>query len=236
MPSMTMRNRSDTERFRSRNKPWRRWVALVLIGISLALAYLALTRDIDWQKRRRETRALGLTAEMNGNHADARRYYETALRNDPYDWETHLSLARVMNHYLNDHDGAIRHYLYALAYAPNPSVAEETEKEIAILRLLRSGELESPLDALEDMFLAVEGNARTVFSRRLSLGIRRNATTYWEAWTKRGRGTPVFCRIESKRDGFFDAMLELNFPDGTAMSMHFHCPYRDIWRLELSFP
>ncbi len=42
--------------------------------------------------------------------------------------------------------------------------------------------------------------------------------------------------IVSGHDGFYDAALELNFPDLTSMSMHLRAPIRDIWRLDLSFP
>lgn len=236
MSYTTMRRLDDSERLKGLSNPSRRWIALSLTALSLAAAYLLLSRDIDWEKRRREARALGVTAQTNANHLEARRYYEMALSNHPYDWETHLSLAVVLNHYLNDYDNALRHYLYALAYATDNSVIEQAQKEIEILKLIRSGELENPVHALEDMFSAVEANAGLSFRRRLSFELSGDFFAYWNAWGKRGRGTPVYCRIESRRDGFYDAMIELEFPDGTSMSMHLQSTRQDIWRLELSFP
>lgn len=236
MPNTIRRRFSDTVRIRNFDSAARRWIAVGLIVLSAVSAYLVLGRDVDWRTRAREARLLGLTAENNGNHKPARQYYETALANDPYDWETHLSLANLLNHFLDDNENALRHYLYALAYSPNASIVEDTEREIAILRLIRAGDLENPLDALEDMFQAVESGAMNVFRGRLALGLRDDFMEYWRGWNRRGRGEVTFCRIVSERDGFFDAMVEMDFPDGTSMSIHLISPLDDIWRLELGFP
>lgn len=236
MQHTTVRRLADTERIRKLDSPRRHWLALLLMAVSAIGGYAILGRDIDWETRRREARAEGLTAENNGNFEAARRHYETALTNHPYDWETHLSLAKVLFHHLSDNDGALRHFLYALAYSPDPSIAASARNEIDILKLMRAGELENPLDALEDMFLAVEAGAADTFARRLSLGLRGEFPRYWEAWRKRGRGQVTFHKVASEQDGFYDAILEIDFTDGTSMSMHLSCTLRNIWRIQLSFP
>jgi hypothetical protein len=236
MPSTSVRRRSDTEHIEKPGVALRRWLATGLFVFAMASAIAVWCRDVDWEKRQHEARAMGRTAETNGNYQRARQYYEAALANHPYDWESHFSLAKILNHHLNDQDDALRHYLYAMAYSPESAVVANARQETVILELVRSGEIENPLDAVEDMFMAVEAGAREAFALRLSPALRKSADIYWRAWKKRGRGTPVFSRVHNERDGFFDAVVELDFPDGTSMSMHLHCPYLDIWRLDVSFP
>lgn len=236
MQHTTMRRFSDTVKTRGLGGVARRWLALGLLALAAVSAYLILTRDIEWGSRSREARRAGITAETNANYPEARRHYETALANNPYDWETHLALAKLLYHQLNDYDNALRHYLYALAYSPDVSFVAQVEQEIAVLRLIRSGQLENPLDALSDMFLAVEEGAEQIFRRRLALRLRADFPDYWRAWNRRGRGTVTYCNITATRDGFYDAVVELDFPDQTTMSMHFVAPLQDTWRLELSFP
>ena len=236
MPYSPFQFISDRHRARDPNDPLQRWVAVVLMLTAAAAAYLVFTRDVDWESRMREARQQGLTAERNGNFALARSFYESALANHPYDWETHLSLADILHHQLNNQQDALKHYLFALAYSPEPSIAERVQGEVVILRSIMSGELENPQDALEDMFLALENGAEASFYRRLSVVLRDDAKAYWEGWRQRGRGTVSTVRIASTHNGFFDAQVELDFPDGTAMSVHLYCPLRDIWRLDLSFP
>lgn len=214
----------------------RGWLAVSLLVLAAAAAYFVFTRDLDWDVRSRAARELGLTAQNNGNYEQARTYFETALADHPYDWRAHLALANLLNHYLNDQNGALRHYLYALAYSPEGGIEKETEAKIRILRLMRSGELEDPRNALEDMYVAVENNAQGIFSRRLSITLHEDAAAYWEGWRERGRGRVSFCRVESTNDRFYDAMVGLDFPDGTVMAMHFVCSLRDTWRLQVSFP
>lgn len=214
----------------------RRGLALLLIATAVFAAYNVLSRDVDWETRGSEARQRGLTAEGNGNYELARRHYESALANHPYDWETHLFLAKVLNYHLNDYDAALRHYYRALAYSPDPSINEETQTAIDILRRIRSGELENPLDALEDMFFCVDAGTKRLFSRRLSIPLREELDAYWAAWNRRGPGKVTYCRVTAGRDGFYDAMVELDFDNDTSMSMRFMCPSKDIWRLELSFP
>ena len=229
----------STTRFkypRSINNGVRFWAALILALGAGTAAWLVFTRDVDWQARNREARMQGYTAEINGNYPLARSRYETALANHPYDWETHLRLANLLNHRLNDQNDALRHYLYALAYSADSSIVAETEAKIRILYLLRTGELEDPQNALEDMFTAAETGTKNLFLRRLDAGLYQGAESYWSAWRGRGRGSVAFSRIEAGRDGMYDALLELDYPDGTIMSMHFRCPLRDVWRLSLSFP
>lgn len=231
---------STTVRFEKRamnsGGPLRRWLAVTLVLISAAGAFMIFSRDIDWESRNREARRFGLTAEHNGNFEMARTYYEAALANHPYDWETHLSLANILHHRLNKQDDALRHYLYALAYSPEPSIVESTRAKIEILRLMRSGKLENPVHALEDMFLTLDAGAEQGFYRRLSISLREDGQTYWQNWMARGRGQITFTRISSTHDGFYDAQMELDFADNTSMSIHMYCPLQDIWRLELSFP
>lgn len=231
---------STTVRFEKRamhsGGPLRRWLAIALILLSAAGAYFVFSRDIDWETRNKEARRLGLSAEHNGNFNAARAYYEAALANNPYDWETHLSLANILNHRLNNQNDAIRHYLFALAYSREPSLVESTNAEVEVLRLMRSGKLENPASALEDIFLAVEAGAEQSFYRRLSISTRDDWPVYWKNWNTRGRGQVTRTRIVSTHDGFYDAMIEMDFPDNTSMSIHMYCPLQDIWRLELSFP
>ncbi len=59
---------------------------------------------------------------------------------------------------------------------------------------------------------------------------------HFRAWRERGAGKIVYSRVETDGSGMYDAELELAFPDGSSMSMHFRCPLRSIWKLSLSFP
>lgn len=216
--------------------PLRRGATIFLIAVCIATAVWLFNRDTEWESRSLEAKVAGQTAEDNGNHEEARRCYEAALANNPYDWKTHLALANLINYRLNDPDAALQHYLYALTYCPVPDSLSEANAQVAILRRIRKGELENPYDALEDMFLSVEATAENAFRRRLSPRLTDDADAFWNAWRARGRGKVTFCAIASERNGFFDANLELDFPDNTVMSMHLYCPSNDIWRLELSFP
>lgn len=227
-----------SERYRAKGggDPFRRWLALILVVVSISAAVLIFSRDTAWESRRKEARRLGLAAENGGRFPEARAHYETALVNHPYDWRTHLSLANLLNHRLNAPEDALRHYLYALAYAPEPALLAEAGKQVEILKLMRRGELENPHDAIEDMFLAMEAGAESIFYRRLSIILRHDAGAYWEGWRRRGRGTVTRMRIVGHRDGFYDALAELDFPDETSMSLHLYCPLKDIWRLEVGFP
>ncbi len=237
MQNTDVRTLSERKRIHSRpgDRP-RRWLAIGLALIALAAAWAVLGRDVGWERRSRASRERGDTAGRNGNYEAARTLYETALANDRYDWETHLALADLLAHKLDDPGDALRHYTYALAYSGNPSIVEATRQEMTILRLMRSGELENPRDAVEDMFLSVEGGARDLFAQRLSGGLRPDEDAFWQAWTQRGRGSIEGMRIANGHDGLYDAALEVAFADGTTMLMHFRCPLRDIWRLDVSFP
>lgn len=232
----TMRRFSDTVRSPRGRFAAGRWLAAALVLAAAAAGAFMLNRDVDWETRNREARALGRTAETNGNHAAARRFYETALANHPYDWETHLALARLLQRFLGDNENALRHYLYALAYGPAAASTPETRREIAVLRLIRSGELEDPRNALEDMFLAVETGSRDVFGQRLAPALRDDFEDYWRGWSRRGRGRVAFCRVTGGRAGTYDAMVELDFPDESSASMHLAGGLRSVWRLELAFP
>lgn len=236
MAGTTMRFISERGRGKSGGGAKRTWLALMLGLLAVLGALVVLTRDVAWDSRCRQARLLGHTAYGNGNYQAARTHYEEALANNPYDWESHYSLAQIFNHRLNDYEGALRHYLYALAYSPDAVIVESTKREINILRLIRSGELENPLEAVEDMFQSVESNARHAYLRRLELRLRRDIGAYWEGWRTRGRGEVVSTKITSNHEGIYDAAIELQFPDDTSMLLHLQSPLRDIWRLDLSFP
>lgn len=237
MANTELRMMSDRKRFRrGTGDPLRRWLALFLVLGSIAAAYVLFSRDVDWETRNRSARKQGDTAYHNGNYEAARAHYEAALANNPYDWETHLALASILGTKLNAPDDALKHYTFALAYSPEPSIVDGALQQIAILRLMRSGELENPFDALEDMFQAIEADAQSMFARRLSIGLRDDLDAFWNAWKARGRGSVASMNIISGHDGFYDAAIELDFPDDTTMFMHLRAPLRDIWRLDLSFP
>ena len=236
MHNTDLRLSSERKRVNGLTNPVRRWAALLLVLLALAASFLIFTRDVNWEGRNRVGRMHGDTAYRNGNYESARAHYEAALANNPFDWKTHLSLANILFHKLNDQSGALRHYLFAVAYSPEPEVVEEARELIQLLRLMRAGELENPYVAIAEMFLAVETGAADVFQRRLSIGLRDDTAVYWEAWRKRGSGSVTGMRLTSGRDGFYDAALELEFPDATSMLLHMRCPLRDIWRIDLSFP
>lgn len=214
----------------------RRWLALFLIVVSAGAAAWLLSRDIDWESRYREARRLGVEAEYNGNFPLARRYFETALADNPYDWATHLALARLLDRRLGDVTGALRHYLYALAYTAEPLVEAEAREAVSILRMIRQGVLENPVYALEDMFLAVEAEAPNAFRQRLGPGLNEDFRVFWEAWNERGRGTLSYQAISMAGDGLFYARVAVAFPNNVSMAMRLRSEKNDIWRLDSSFP
>ncbi len=236
MHNTTLRLLSDRYRTKGPGDPLRRWLAIFLALAAIVSACYIFSRDINWQKRAEEARQLGMTAYRNGNYELARGYFETALVNHPYDWTSHLNLANLLFRRLNDPDGALEHYLLSLAYSPEPSINEEVREAIDIIRLMRTGELENPRHAIQDMFMAVENLAVPAFMRRLSIELGEDRLAYWNAWRARGPGAVNRVIITSNHNGFYDAIVELEYADGTQMSMHLICPLRDIWRLELSFP
>lgn len=235
MAGTTLRFISERKQGEGRGRGLR-WLALLLGVVAVVAAYLVFSRDVDWRTRNLDEKGLGETAYSNGNYMVARQHLLSAIANDPYDWEAHYQLASIMNRRLNDHEGALKHYLLALAYSPESSIVEPVRREISILRLIRSGELENPLEAIEDMFQCIESNARHTFMRRLELRLRRDGSAYWDGWRLRGRGKITGVTITSNHDGLYDAAIELQFPDQTSMLLHLQCPLRDIWRINLSFP
>ncbi len=208
----------------------------MLVALTLAAAYLVFTRDVNWERRNRSARLEGLSAVHNGNYQAARDFYQIALANHPYDWRTHFDLANILAHRLNDQEGALRHYLYTLAYCPESTVLARARGEVEILRLVRSGELEDPNDALDDMFDTAEAGTRHLFERRLSLPVRVESEAYWRGWRMRERGRMTNLRIRARSENLYDAYVVVEYPDGTLMSMHFMAQPRDIWRVSLSFP
>lgn len=235
MGGTTVRFTSDRKRGPGRGG-WRRWLALLLGLLAVAGALTLFTRDVNWRARSHEAKRRAVGAYHNGNYEAARDAFIEALENNPYDWESHHRLAGLLNHRLNDPEGALRHYLYTMAYSPDSDIVEPTKREINILRLIRSGELENPVEAIEDMFQSVESNAPKAFMRRLEEQLRRDGDAYWHGWTQRGRGTVVWTKITSNHEGLYDAAVGITFPDETAMLLHMQCPLRDIWRVDLSFP
>lgn len=236
MAGITSRYLVGRQRNKKRRELFRSWTAVVLSVLALAGALLVFSRDVAWQTRSQEAVERAQTAVVNGKYELARGLYMDAIANNPYDYETHQALAEILNHRLNDHEGALRHYLYSLAYSPEISGSEAVRREITILGLIRSGELENPLDAIEEMFNCVEGNAKKAFIRRVEIRHRGDGDAYWEGWRKRGRGVVTGMRITNNHEGFYDAAMELRFPDDTVMLVHLLCPLRDIWRLDLAFP
>lgn len=213
-----------------------RLLAMALVVVSATAAYVVLTRDVDWDRRSRAQRHLGDTAVVNGRFKEARVHYQEALADNPYDWRVHLALADILSHKLNAPVEALRHYLLTLAYSPTPSIQETVSSEVAILRLIHSGELENPFDAVEDMFQAVEQDAERLFTMRLSDELRGSSDVYWNAWTQRSRGGIADVQIVAGQDGMYDAAVELVFPDMTGLRLHLRCSLRDVWRMDLSFP
>ncbi len=220
----------------------RAWLALAVACAAAAAAWLVFTRDVGWPVRARDARIRGRQAEAAANYAGARAFYEAALADNPYDADTHLRLARLLSRRLLDRAAAHREYLYALAYSPDPMIIPDVEAEMRILTLLQSGELEAPENAIADMTAAVEAGAEGLFRLRLdpSLYGGKDAgeagAAHFRAWRERGAGKIVYSRVETDGSGMYDAELELAFPDGSSMSMHFRCPLRSIWKLSLSFP
>jgi tetratricopeptide (TPR) repeat protein len=212
------------------------WAALVLALVAGTAAWLVFSCDIDWPARNRAARRLGLAAEDAGDFPRARAHYEAALADNPYDWNTRLSLANLLNHRLGVRDEALRQYLLALAYSPDHEIIPATEEEIRILRLIRSGELEDPSLAVDDIFAAAGTGAKWLFLRRLDPTLRAGGESYWEGWKRRGRGEIRYSHVASGHNGLYDAVLELAFPDGAVMAVRLRCPLRNTWRLSLSFP
>jgi tetratricopeptide (TPR) repeat protein len=235
MPT-TLRLISDRRRHRGSGNPVRRALALVLAVAVIAAAYFVFSRDIDWENRSRKARQQGLNAYYNGDFGLARKHYEAALADNPYDWMTHRSLANLLFRRLNEPEDALRHYLYSEAFSPELGVNEEVKGDVEIIRLVRSGELENPRDAIDEMFQSVDAGAIAAFMRRLSPNLREDRLAYWDGWNRRGRGVLTRMVIVSNNNGFYDAFVEMQFADGAAMSMHLICQLRDIWRVELSFP
>ncbi len=230
--------RIESQRYAKKGpgKRSRQILAAALVLITVVAAYLVFTRDVSWERRNLGARRLGLNAVHNSNFPAAREYYEIALANHPYDWRTHYNLANLLAHRLNDPDAALRHFLYTLAYCPESAILARARAEVDILRLVRSGELENPADALDDMFDSAEGGARWLFERRLGLPARAEADAYWQGWRRRKRGELTNLRIRARGDELYDAYVEVRYPDETVMSMHLTARFRDIWRVSLAFP
>ncbi len=231
-----MRRSSDTEvRTKDAGRSVHAWAAVILLLSAIVLAAWLVGRDTDWEERSAAERESGLSTLANYRFPEAKVHFETALGINPYDWATHLSLAQVLSRHLNDNAGALKHYLLALAYAPEDADLKPLTDQVDILSLIRSGFMEDPTDAVEDMFMAVEAGVKSAFYRRLSPRLRGDFAAYWEAWNLRGRGKVVFRRI-AREGGDYDALLAIAFADQTTMSMHFHCIARESWRLDVSFP
>ena len=232
----TIRRQTELLRTRPRRRDARRWYLAALALVLLAAALWLFTRDTRWSIRQMEARERGLAAELNSQPVAARAAYEEALATNPYDWETHLSLAGIFYHWLNNHEGALRHYLLAMAYCPDPAMVDEISRAAGILSLIRDGSLENPADAIEDLFQAAETEAEHLFLQRLGPDLRGDFDLFWKTWRERGRGIVVYQTISLGSDGRYDAGVEITFPDGVDMFLRLGCRRRDIWRLNLSFP
>ncbi|MCC8108708.1 MAG: tetratricopeptide repeat protein, partial [Planctomycetes bacterium] len=106
MPNTTFRLVAERYRDSGTDRRWRKIIAIALVVITVAAAVTVFRRDVDWESRNNEARRLGLVADRNGNFNSARRHYENALANDPYDWETNFDLANILMKRLNDLEGA----------------------------------------------------------------------------------------------------------------------------------
>lgn len=202
MAGITSRYISGRHHDKKRRESFRYWIALILSIVALSGGLIVLGRDVAWQSRSQDAVQLAKTAVENGKYDAARALYMSAIENNPYDYEAHQALADILNHRLNNHEGALRHYLYSLAYAPSITNSEIVRREISILRLIRAGELENPLDAIEEMFDCVEGNAKGAFLRRVEIRHRNESDAYWEGWKKRERGAITGMKITNNHEGF----------------------------------
>ncbi|MDR3077729.1 MAG: hypothetical protein LBV15_03075 [Planctomycetota bacterium] len=216
---------------------WRSWLPTLILPLAAAIGAVCLfTRDMSWESRWRESGRLGRAAERDGETVAARDFYEAALRDHPYDWETRLALADLLNYEFHDNAAALTNYLIAMAGIPGGTAPEETARQMRLLRLIRSGVVEDPVDAAEDMFLAVEAGTERAFRRRLSTVLIRDSAAYWEGWRRRGRGRIGSRRLMELPDGSYAAVLEASFPDRSRLSFRFAADARGVWRLELGFP
>ncbi len=231
-----MHRNSDSVRMRKRDGGWSRRIAVVLLLAAIGVAAWLYQRDTDWEERSRDHRSRGVAAMNNNQYLEARVHFEAALAANPFDWTAHQLLARVFGNFLHDNSGALRHYLYALAYAPESTDVKEMTDQVDVLYLIRAGFLESPADAIEDMFLAVEAGAKSAFFSRLSPRLRGDFAAYWDGWSRRGRGVVTYQRVWKEQSGLYDARVSVAFPDQTALSMHLLCSARDTWRLDVAFP
>ncbi|MCC8180749.1 MAG: hypothetical protein LIP23_07575 [Planctomycetes bacterium] len=226
----------DIARTRIIVRQGKRWPYAVGALLLLLAAFWLFGRDTMWELRSREAKIRGEAAEFNNLPDIARINYESALASNPYDWETHLALAGILHHWLNDQDNAHRHYLYAMAYCPDDSVADEIGRTETIVRLMREGEIENPMDAVEDMFQAVEADAYRVFYHRLTPELNLYFDLFWHGWKSRGRGRIFYQNITLEDDGGYNAAVEIRFSDGTDLCARFRSRRHDIWRMSLSFP
>ena len=214
----------------------RRAIALILLFSVCAMGVWLATRDFRWEQRAEEAKLRGTTARQNGAFKTASIHYQEVLANNPHDWEAHLALASLYDHRLDKPGEALKHYLYALAYSPEPSIAGEARSSVDIIRLRMAGDLENPADALDDMFMSVESGSRDLFRHRLGDSLRPDIDAFWNAWNARGRGSIIYSRIAVLGDNLYDAYIEISYQDGSEMSMHFVCVENDVWRLYASFP
>jgi hypothetical protein len=214
----------------------RREAAYLLPGLTASLLLLLSFLDLDWERRSIAARIAARLAEDRGVYASAAILYRAALADQPYDWESRLALADIQYRHDRDTSPVLGNYLIALAGTPEEYARADTAGKMRILRLFRSGALEDPADAVDDMFLAVEAGARRAFIRRLAPELLADAGAYWKGWRERGRGRMVSRRIFENGDGSYDAIVELAFLDGSQMSVRLAGTESGAWRLAYGFP
>lgn len=208
----------------------------LLPGLAAGLTLLLASLDLDWERRSGEARAAARLAEELGEYASAAILYRAALADQPYDWESRLALADIQYRYDRDTSVALGNYLAALAAAPEEYAGAATARKMRILRLFRSGALEDPADAVDDMFLAIEAGAELAFARRFAPELLSDAGTYWSGWRERRRGKVVSRRIFENGGGPYGAIVELAFPDDSRMSVRLVGTESGAWRLVSGFP
>ncbi|MCL2000037.1 MAG: hypothetical protein FWG74_01265 [Planctomycetes bacterium] len=228
---------SDLDDMPSRKSGRSRKIALFLLLATISLALWFFRRDTGRETEKWAVAAGAMTAldDRRSNFSETRNHLEAALAVNYQDWRTHHALAGVLSHFLSDNTGALKHYLYALAYAPEYADVGEITEQTDILQLIRAGLLENPAHAVEDMFLAVEAGTKNLFFDRLSLRLQEAFAACWDGWSKRGRGTVVWQSVIKEQSGAYGARLSVAFPDDRILSVRLRCSIRDRWLLDASF-
>lgn len=207
-----------------------------LFALCAACAAVLMTRDVNWRHNHDRAIELGDAAGRAGDYSLAERHYRRAVEFNPYSPLAHLNLGALLDRRLADNENAMKHYRYSQKFGGVEQYDAFIKNGIAILDMIGAGVLEDPAYALEDIFLAVEAGSLDSFKARLAPALAGDADRYWRSWRERGRGDLRYRRMRRRIGGRYDAALDIAYPDGTSMSMHFSCSPREPWRLSLAFP